>query len=218
MKDLRLRNAEEMTELVEKIGFLPLFDMGIAGFSVESMTIGQWWTDEESDPWNWRMQAAREGRIVYGKLFRGHAGFVSREWFPRLANFRRDGYDFDSRWEEGLASPKCRDIMNEVLQKETALTCDVKRTVGPKGFEGALSQLENQTYLIIRGFERKINRFGEPYGWHIGLLTMPEAAFGEDWTRSAYDEVPAESFKRILEKIGECFPNADSEALERILK
>lgn len=215
MKMRSLKSAREMTELVEEIGFLPLFDVGIPGFSVESMTPGQWWTEEETNPWLWRVQAAREGNVVYGKFFRGHAGFVSREWFPRLANYRRDGYDFDSRWEEGLATPRCRDIMREVLQRGSALTREVKAAVGTKGFEGALSQLEGQTYIIIKDFERKRNRFGEPYGWDIGLITTPEAAFGAGWTRSAYDEAPSESYHRILNHVKQSFPDAD---LERIFK
>ena len=211
MKKRSLKTVRDMTELVEEIGFLPLFDIGVSGFSVESMTPGQWWTGEETDPWLWRVQAAREGRVVYGKFFRGHAGFVSREWFPRLANYRRDGYDFDSRWEEGLTTPRCRDIMQAVLQRGSALTCEVKAAVGAKGFEGALSQLESQTYLIIRDFEQKRNRFGEPYGWQIGVITTPEAAFGAEWTCSAYTESPLESYNRILNQAKQCFPDADLE-------
>ena len=210
-----MKTVVELVSLVREWGFLPLFDAGIPGFSVESMTPGQWWTGEETDPWTWRAQAAREGEVIYGKLFRGRAGFVSREWFPRLANYRRDGYDFDSRWDEGLASPKCRDIMREVLQRESTMTCELKRAVGAKGFEGALSQLENQTYLIVRGFERRRGRTGEPYGWEIGVLTTPEAAFGADWARSAYDEAPSESYERILSHLRPRFPNAD---LDRVLK
>jgi len=36
-------------------------------------------------------------------FFHGKAGFISAEWFPDFANYRRDSYDFDARYEDGLA-------------------------------------------------------------------------------------------------------------------
>ena len=36
---------------------------------------------------------AAGGRIAYGKFFDRKAGFISREWLPVFANYRRDGYD-----------------------------------------------------------------------------------------------------------------------------
>lgn len=41
------------------------------------------------------------------------AGFISKAWFPHFANYRRDGYDFDSRWDEELASMRAKRIMDQ---------------------------------------------------------------------------------------------------------
>ena len=101
-----IHNIGELEQRVEEIGFLPLFAGGVAGFSVEEHTIPEdWWTgDPERDPWEWRILASRHGRVAYGKFFGGRAGFISREWLSVFANYRRDGYDFDARWDDELAS------------------------------------------------------------------------------------------------------------------
>ena len=212
-----LRSVDDLTLLVNEIGFLPLFDVGVKGFSVEEMTYGQWWTGQKDDPWHWREEAANKGEIIYAKIFNGRAGFVSKKWFPKFANYRRDGYDFDSRWEEGLEPSKHQAIMECVINNPMLMTSDIKKQVGKAGFEGALTNLEMKTYLIIRAFDRKKNRFQEPYGWSIGVMDTPENAFGKDWATSAYKENPDKSFQDILAHIENCLPGIDREALERII-
>ena len=74
----QLRTPEELEARVEELGFLPLFENEVKGFSVEEHTDpADWWTDNEArDPWSWREQLARRGRVAYGKFFGGRAGFI----------------------------------------------------------------------------------------------------------------------------------------------
>lgn len=212
----KLSNAGEMTALVKEIGFLPLFHMGVPDFSVEALTPGQWWTGELDDPWGWRESAAGEGEVIYAKLFASRAGFVSREWFPRLANYRRNGYDFDSRWEEGLASPRAKDVMRAVEAAGGMLFCDLKRAVGADKLTGTLALLQMQTYLIISGFGHRRDRFGQPYGWSICEYAAPESAFGADIATKCYNEAPEDSFSEIMRHMRSVLPGADEAALSRI--
>ena len=55
--------------LVDEIGFLPLFQNEIDGFSVEENTAAlAWWTgDPDQDPWEWRTLITRNGRVAYDK-------------------------------------------------------------------------------------------------------------------------------------------------------
>lgn len=214
----KLRNSDDMTRLVNEIGFLPLFDVGVKGFSVEEMTRGQWWTGLSDDPWHWREIAAREGEIIYGKFFNGRAGFVSKQWFAKFANYRRDGYDFDSRWDEGLETPRNQAIMDCVMKSPMIMTSDIKKQVGKSGFEGALTDLQMKTYLIIRSFDRKKNRFQEPYGWSIGVMDTPENAFGYEFVSGAYNEKPENSLKDIFSNLQNKVENIDIENLKRILQ
>ena len=60
----------------------------------------------------WRELIARSREVAYGKFFGKKAGFISLEWLPYFANARRDGYDFDSLYEEGLANARSKRIMD----------------------------------------------------------------------------------------------------------
>lgn len=98
----QLRSAQDIADLVEQWGFLPFFANEIEGFSIEEHCPAELWFSNETDgPWEWKAPAMRLCGGMYGKLFRGKAGYVSRDWLPHFANFRRDGYDFDSRVDEG---------------------------------------------------------------------------------------------------------------------
>ena len=89
------RSWRELAERVNELGFLPLFRNEVRGFSAEELTWGQpWWSgDPEEDPWYWRESIARSGAVAYGKFFAGKAGFLSLDWLPVFANWRRDGYE-----------------------------------------------------------------------------------------------------------------------------
>ncbi len=47
------------------------------------------------------------------------AGFISKEWLPYFANYRRDGYDFDALWDDEKASIKQKKIMDRFAEKNT---------------------------------------------------------------------------------------------------
>ena len=110
----RIQSWDELIEWIDEIGFLPLFKNEVDGFSVEENTADlYWWSgDEAQDPWEWRCLMARIGKVAYGKFFGKKAGFISKAWFPHFANWRRDGYDFDSRWEDELAPMRQKRIMD----------------------------------------------------------------------------------------------------------
>ena len=112
-----VHSSGELLKVIEKVGFLPLFSNCVPGFSVENMTDPScWWAGKaERDPWEWRVALSRTGKVAYGKFFGGRAGFISKKWFPYFANFRRDGYDFDARYDDGLASHREKLIMDLFL-------------------------------------------------------------------------------------------------------
>ncbi len=123
MKFYELRSPENIITLTEEMGFLPIFAGDIPGFSVEDLCPPELWISDAADgPWEWKGPIARSGRCVYGKFFGGKAGFVSREWFPDFANFRRDGYDFDARYDDGLASRKDKDVYDTVAEHGALLS------------------------------------------------------------------------------------------------
>lgn len=219
-----LHTPQELLAYIDKVGFLPLFRNEVPGFSVEEHTAARyWWTDDPRDPWAWRQELSRSGKVAYGKFFDKKAGYVSLAWLPRFVNYRRDGYDFDSRWEEGLAAHREKKIMDLFANGEEHFSNEVKQLAGfgkggEKNFEGAATDLQMRTYLTVRDFRQRLNKAGDPYGWAIAVYTAPETVWGYDAVTAAYAEAPAESYAKILAFLREQYPTADDKALRRLLK
>jgi hypothetical protein len=226
----RLRSAEDLAALVERIGFLPLFSNEIPGFSVEERTTAQsWWSsDPEDDPWEWRIALAKRQELGYGKLFDRKAAYVSAAWFPVLANYRRDGWDFDALWDEGLAPWRAKKLMDALEPDEEgrglALLSPVLKEKagfgkgGEKNFEGVQTDLQMQCYLLVSEFRQRRNRAGRPYGWHLSVLQTPETKWGREAVTACYREDPAASLRRLEENVLRFLPQADPEALHRLLR
>ena len=221
----RVQTWEELIDLINEVGFLPLFKNEVDGFSVEENTADlYWWSgDVEQDPWEWRCLMARSGKVAYGKFFGKKAGFISRAWFPHFANWRRDGYDFDSRWDEELASMRQKRIMDQFDVRDELYSFALKRLAGfgkggEKNFEGTVTDLQMSGYLLIRDFRQRLNKKGQPYGWPISVYATPETLWGYDHISSAYSEEPAQSREQIYQQVCRCFPAATEETLRAVLE
>jgi len=220
----RIQSWEELIDYIDEVGFLPLFKNEIDAFSAEENTSDlYWWTgDPDEDPWEWRKLIARSGRVAYGKFFGKKAGFISKEWYPHFANYRRDGYDFDSRWDEELASMRSKRIMDQFTAKAELYSFELKRLAGfgkdgEKNFEGTVTDLQMQCYLLVRDFRRRINKKGLEYGWPVSIYTTPEALWGYDHITSAYSFDPAESRRLIYEQVRKNFSEAEELELDVVL-
>ncbi|MCM1467555.1 MAG: hypothetical protein NC086_05355 [Alistipes sp.] len=222
-----IHTVEEAVEYINKVGFLPLFKNDIPGFSLEERTVADyWWSeDTERDPWEWREAIAGDGQIAYGKFFDKKAGFISKEWFPYFANYRRDGYDFDALWDDEKASMRQKKIM-DLFAEENAdaelYSFEVKRNAGfgkegEKNFEGTVTDLEMKTYLCVRDFRQRKNKKGEKYGWSIAVYSTPEHLFGYDHVTGAYKEEPEKSWKRIMAHMTKLYPEATEAQICRVL-
>ena len=98
MPRYEIHSCEQMMELIQQLGFLPLLASGISGYSAEEMA------DEEcryvifpEGGWDWPLWKCKgiiinESDCVYGKFFNGKAGFISRSWWTHFCNWRRSLY------------------------------------------------------------------------------------------------------------------------------
>ena len=218
-----LHSAGDLLDMIREIGFLPLFANGVPGFSVEEHTPADaWWTDRPEDPWAWRQILAQEDAAAYGKFFDKKAGFVSAEWFPAFANYRRDGYDYEGLYEDGKMNSRCKRILDVMELNEEAeglrlLSCDIRRRAAlPKGFEGAMTELQMRTFLLMGDFRRKRNRRGEEYGWHVAEMMTPETRWGYGAVNSC-PEPPEESLRRICAQIRKHFPGAEEREIRKLI-
>lgn len=182
-----------------------------------------WFSEEADGPWEWKGPAARSGRCVYGKFFGGRAGFISRKWFPDFANFRRNGYDFDARYEDGLASRKDKTVYDTVAEHGALLTNDLKRLCnyrkgGNTGFDTVITRLQMQTYVTIGDCVYMKDKYGQAYGWGVAQYTTPEAQFGDDFMTSAYRKEPAKSQAHIIAHLKSMLPGAGETQLLKLMK
>ena len=230
----RIRSPKELVSLIKKVGFLPLFGSDVKGFSVEErVSAAHWWTgDREQDPWEWREIIAAGHDVAYGKFFDRKAGFISLEWLPYFANYRRDGYDFDSAWEDSKVSRREKLIMDVLTDKDSEgeiiwsdkqiLSTELKQLAGfgkggEKNFPGITTDLMMKTYLVTADFRRRRNKKGAEYGMAVSVLMPPEALWEYDAIASAYSESPYDSWRRIIDRVREIYPAADEADIIKLI-
>ena len=171
----------------------------------------------------WREIIPATGEVAYGKFFHNKTGFISREWFPCFANARRDGYDFDAAWDDELVQRRYKAIMDVFEDGGMFPGFELKPKAGfgkegYKNFDGCITQLQMQTYLIIRKFERRRNKRGQSYGMAVSYYQKPEELWGYDHVTSAYKEEPSVSAGRIFTRAKELFPGGSEAALRKVLR
>ena len=216
-----VKSIDDLKQYLNKVGLMPLFEGDIRGFSVEEITEpSSWWSDDEdADPWIWRMKIAEGHQFAYAKLFDKKAGFVSLGLYPKFACYRRDGYDFDTLYECGMASMNEKKIMDVINDADGPVASyELRKKSGiRKGFDTALTSLQMKTYITVCGFTRKVNRQGEPYGWHVSLFQTPEKVFGYDFVRSEYgrENVLGDELTDIMKGV---LPGTDEAQIREMLK
>ena len=170
--------------------------------------------------------------MAYGRFFDKKAGFISIEWLPYFANHRRDGYDFDARWQDGLANIREKTIMDfytaedadgdTVWKTEEILSTDLKKRAGfgkggAKNYPGIITRLQMDLYLVITDFHRRRNKKGKGYGMPVSVMFPPETIWGYDTVTAAYRESPHTSWERIIGRVRGLYPSASVESIERLI-
>ena len=220
-------SSQELVRLIDEVGFVPFFANEIPGFSLEEhIAPGCWYNDGDNGfwpAWEWKGPVIREAGCAYGKFLRGKAMYISAKWFVDFANFRRDGYDFDARFDDGLASYQDRDLF-EFLSSNAPIVSKVAKKLGGygkngrKGFDTILARLQKQCYVITSDFRYETDRYGEPYGWGVAEYMTPELFFGKKFTGSVYKRTPEESYARVVGQLRKILPGASKEQVEKILR
>ena len=206
MEDFIINSKNDLISAVSRLGFLPFFSNSIEGFSIEEHISPECWynsSDGAWSAWEWKGPVIRETGCAYGKFFEKKACYISPEWFPDFANFRRDGYDFDARYDDGLANYRDKELYELLDQNAPVISKRLKqlgnyKKGGNKGFDTIITRLQSQCYAVISDFVYMKDRFGNPYGWGVAEYSTPERFMGEAFTQAVYNRTPEESFELIL--------------------
>ena len=222
MVDIEIHSCAELVDYISEVGFLPLLDSGIRGYSAEDIvdedcryvvfSDGGW----DWPLWKWKGPIVTEGNCVYGKFFAGKAGFVSREWWPDLCNYRRSLHPAP---EEGSIEDTILLTLQEhgsLITRELRAACGF---TGPKmrsRFDGYVTRLQMACRIITEDFVYPRDRHNREYGWGWSLLTAPESLLGIDTCRC--ERTPQESFDRMFSHLRTLLPAATDQQIQRLLK
>ena len=229
--DFTVRTKQDLIAAVREYGILPYFATSIPGFSLEEHC-SPWvlFNDTEENTWEWKGPVIRETGCAYGKFFEKKAAYVRRDLFLDLANYRRDGYDFDARYDDGLAKFQDKQLYDLIDESAPVLSKVLRRsggyaysgrwqkTEGKKGFDTTVTRLQEQCYVIISDFVYTTDKKGNRRGWGVAEYTTPEKFMGEAFSEQVYQRSPEESYARLLEHLARLFPRAAEKDLKRFLK
>ena len=214
-------SAAGLTAYIQEVGFLPLLDSGVRGFSAEEVVTddcryvvfpdGGW----DWPLWKWKGPIVTEGNCVYGKFFAGKAGFVSREWWPDFYNYRRSKHP-------APAEGSIEETILLTLQKHGSLiTRELRAACGFDGsrmrsrFDGYVTRLQMGCYVVTEDFVYPTDKHGREYGWGWSLLTTPEALFGREACLSSH--TPEESYARLTAHLKKILPGATDKQIQKLV-
>ena len=218
---IQIHSCPELIDYIQQVGFLPLLDSGIRGYSAEELVDedcryvvfpdGGW----DWPLWKWKGPVVTEGDCVYGKFFAGKAGFISRSWWPDFCNYRRSVHpapDVDT----------IEDVILQTLRQHGSLiTRELRAACGFTGpnmrsrFDGYITRLQMACRIITEDFVYPRDRHNREYGWGWSLLTTPEQLLGRESMQCPRS--PQESQHRLLTHFKRILPEASERQIRKLI-
>ena len=212
----------ELMDRIQQLGFLPLLDSGIQGFSAEEMVDddcryillpdGGW----DWPLWKWKGPVVTEGNCVYGKFFAGKAGFISRRWWPDFCNYRRHSRPQPDEGSIEEAILQTLQAHGSLITRELRAFCGFD---GPKmrsRFDNYITRLQMSCRIVTEDFVYPRDRNNREYGWGWSLLTTPEQLLGKDACESKHSA--EESYDLLFSHLKSILPGASDLQIRKMLK
>lgn len=222
MRRAMIHNATELMAYIQEVGFLPLLYSGIPGYSADEavdpecryvlLDDGSW----DWPLWDWKGPIVTEGGCVYGKFFNKKAGFVSRDWWPDLYNWRHHAHPTPS------AGSIEETILMTLREHGSLITRELRGACGFTGpkmrsrFDGYITRLQMACRIVTEDFVYPRDKHNHEYGWGWALLTTPEQLLGKE--ACCCDRTPEESLERMLTHLGHILPRATEKQLIQLIK
>lgn len=207
-------------EYIREVGFLPLLDSGIAGYSAEEVVTddcryvvlpdGGW----DWPLWKWKGSIVTEGNCVYGKFFNKKAGFISREWWPDFYNYRRSKHPVPAEGSIEETVLLTLQTHGSLITRELRAACGFD---GPKMrsiFDGYVTRLQMGCYIVTEDFVYPTDKHGKEYGWGWSLLNTPEKLYGREACITSCS--PEQSFDRLWEHFKKLLPTATDKQIQKL--
>ena len=221
MKTSEIYTAAQLITFIQQVGFLPLLEGDIRGFSAEAVVAddcryvilpdGGW----DWPLWKWKSEIITEGNCVYGKFFAGKAGFISKEWWPDFCNYRR------SRSVEPESGSIEETILFTLQEQGSMITRELRAACGFTGpkmrsrFDNYITRLQMDCRIVTEDFIYPRDKHDREYGWGWSLLALPEQLLGRQACQCARSA--EESYERIKSHFKTLLPEATDRQITRLL-
>lgn len=165
MSQVKVSTYEEILQLINEMGILPLAPLIPNHPSLYQITPGEsWLTGTEADPWLWRTRLPSDGAAAYGKFIKKKPVFISREWFPWVKVILGSNLSIEDRYQQGLISKDVVVLYQQIREEEGIETRSLRMKARMHGkemkktFERALLDLQESMDIVISGAkESRIN-------------------------------------------------------------
>ena len=184
-----IHNIGQLMELIDRVGFLPLLNSGISGFSAEDMVDeecryvtfpdGGW----EWPLWEWKGSVITDGGYIYGKFFAGKAGFISRKWWPDFCNYRRSVHPMPDENSIEDAILQTLTLNGSMITRELRTACGFTGSRMRSKFDSYVTHLQMACRIVTENFVYPHDKHGKRYGWGWSLLTTPEQLYGSEFCK-----------------------------------
>lgn len=161
-----INSAGKMIAAIREIGIIPFFRSPVRGWSIEELTHPDWWfySSEELGPWDWKIEAVREGDIAYGKFLSNKAAFATVEWYRHLMNWRRSlpqyrvatGEKFEAKTASARLLKHLSPIALDVIRKRGTLeTSELRALCGERLTDYRIRQIGSKYETSLKPAVKK---------------------------------------------------------------
>lgn len=217
-----IHNIGQLMELIDRVGFLPLLNSGISGFSAEDMVDeecryvtfpdGGW----EWPLWEWKGSVITDGGYIYGKFFAGKAGFISRKWWPDFCNYRRSVHPMPDENSIEDAILQTLTLNGSMITRELRTACGFTGSRMRSKFDSYVTHLQMACRIVTENFVYPHDKHGKRYGWGWSLLTTPEQLYGSEFCKCPRS--PEESFELIKHQLKSVCTDATDKQILKMLR
>ncbi|TVX89621.1 hypothetical protein [Paenibacillus agilis] len=213
----RICTYDEAVEVIREVGILPLAKLIPNHPSLDVITPSeQWHTDEDNDPWRWRVRFPSDGSAAYGKFLKKKSVLVSADLVSALRALIGSEQSVEERYAGGQLSREAKELYAIIEANPGIETRSLRAEAGMKAqdkkkdFDRGLLELQGTMDIVISGVKDMRNEVGELRG---GWRNTSFETLG-DWMRGiglAEEQLTRDEAQARLEErlFSVCTPEAN---------
>jgi len=180
---MKTLSYDEFVQLVEQYKIFP-FSEFIPEYPslISAAANNEWHTENDTDPWTWRVQIVHDGIAAYGKFFGSKVTFIEAQLFPIVRTILTSNKDVQERYNDGLMSRTAYHIYNIISEHDRIDSRTLRRAAGlsakedKKEYERALVELQNSGDIVITG---AVKQNEDVAGWSSMCYQLSEQWLNE---------------------------------------